>query len=572
MERRVTRSLSNELQNRGQAHEVHHHYQAQNRLQPQLPHSNSRPLAATNRANSNGLQPYRSESESFAFEPLRTTSEEILIRTLVDGAITQSTPSMDGLGLSSLPLASRRNSEELFSTWLNNEDEPFAATTPNWNQQAFGSVSNDMSMAIPQQVTASQQHLNSQQQPGLQTNFSFSHAMFTVGKPLRTDGNNIPSATCDLNNLQTLPWFQQARPMTRSRSAELRQMYAEMQGLPSADTVHRLATQGTHGLNQAVASLGAFARGLANGCIPQSPQVTHHPQSSNTVATARPGNSISNMVSMLRGSLERKKLMQMNQKNESTMVAVLTSGLCPEQMDPQRSAPSGNISADEAQNGCQLNVAGNNAIGHPKSITLTREVSPCESSGGAPTLSTGVASSDGLSNSGMVPTKHNTLKRSSHLGVAIDQPCKKLNNEGSLHSPGSHKSGDGSFEGFPKVSSLGKKPEQLTRVGSLVSSGRSGLGLDGANPTKMRRVERREKMLEAKGRPVLPSDSQVAMKRCDALEKEVRSLKLTVSFMNRKDSEQTKRIEELEKENQELQHEKERLLEEVERLACGHHF
>lgn len=567
MERRVTRSLSNERQNRGQAHEVHHHYQAQ----PQLPHSNSRPLA-TNRANSNGLQPYRGEPDSFAFEPLRTTSEEILIRTLVDGAITQSTPSMDGLGLSSLPLASRRNSEELFSTWLDNQDEPSATTSPNWNQQAFGSVSNDTSMVIPQQVTGSQQHLNSQQQHGLQTNFSFSHAMLT-GKPLRTDGENIPSATCDLNNLQTLPWFQQARPMTRSRSAELRQMYAAMQGLPSADTVHRLATQGTHGLNQAVASLGAFARGLANGCIPQSPQVAYRPQSSNTVVAVRPGNSLSNMVSMLRGSLERKKLVQMNQKNEPTMAAVLTSGLCPEQVDPQRSAPSGNISADgEAQNGCQLNLGGNNSISHPKSITLTREVSPCESSGGAPTLSTGVALSDGLSNSGMVPTKHNTLKRSSHLGGAIDQPSKKLNNEGSLHSPGSHKSGDGSFEGFPKVSSLGKKPEQLTRVGSLISSGRSGLGLDGTNPTKMRRVERREKMLEAKGRPVLPSDLQVAMKRCDALEKEVRSLKLTVSFMNRKDSEQTKRIEELEKQNQELQHEKERLLEEVERLASGHHF
>ncbi|KAM1145341.1 hypothetical protein ACFX19_038004 [Malus domestica] len=76
-------------------------------------------------------------------------------------------------------------------------------------------------------------------------------------------------------------------------------------------------------------------------------------------------------------------------------------------------------------------------------------------------------------------------------------------------------------------------------------------------------------MAEAKGRnstPVIPSDMQSVLKRCENLEKEVRSLKLNLSFMNRKDYEQTKQIEELQKQNEDLMDEKERLVEEIERV------
>lgn len=44
------------------------------------------------------------------------------------------------------------------------------------------------------------------------------------------------------------------------------------------------------------------------------------------------------------------------------------------------------------------------------------------------------------------------------------------------------------------------------------------------------------RMAEAKERnsaPTLPSDMQAVLKRCENLEKEVRSLKLNLSFMNR---------------------------------------
>ncbi|KAM0029727.1 putative protein CYCLOPS [Helianthus anomalus] len=76
-------------------------------------------------------------------------------------------------------------------------------------------------------------------------------------------------------------------------------------------------------------------------------------------------------------------------------------------------------------------------------------------------------------------------------------------------------------------------------------------------------------MAEAKGKTqtsATSSDMQSILKRCENLEKEVRSLKLNLAFMNRKDSEQTKQIEELQKQNEEMGDEKERLLEEIDRI------
>jgi len=111
-----------------------------------------------------------------------------------------------------------------------------------------------------------------------------------------------------------------------------------------------------------------------------------------------------------------------------------------------------------------------------------------------------------------------------------------------------------------------KKRVTLSRMGSISSE----QAVDRGDPTKKRRVERTRKMAEAKERsstPVIPSDMQAVLKRCENLEKEVRSLKLNLSFMNRKDSEQTKQIEDLQKQNEDMAEEKERLIEEIERMA-----
>ncbi|GJW88732.1 protein CYCLOPS isoform X2 [Tanacetum coccineum] len=93
---------------------------------------------------------------------------------------------------------------------------------------------------------------------------------------------------------------------------------------------------------------------------------------------------------------------------------------------------------------------------------------------------------------------------------------------------------------------------------------------DRGDPTKKRRVERSKKMAEAKEKtqtPATSSDIQSILNRCEILEKEVRSLKLNLAFMNRKDSEQTKQIEELQQQNEDMGDEKDRLLEEIERIS-----
>ncbi|CAI6009162.1 unnamed protein product [Closterium sp. NIES-65] len=119
----------------------------------------------------------------------------------------------------------------------------------------------------------------------------------------------------------------------------------------------------------------------------------------------------------------------------------------------------------------------------------------------------------------------------------------------------------------------------LARTGSLTPSGahtpsacltptvpQSPFG----DSSRQHRVERQRKMAEAKGRTGgaagagLASPDVASLKRkCETLETENRSLKTFQSFMNRKDSEQTTRIEQLEQENAQLRAENERLREEL---------
>ncbi|CAI5477016.1 unnamed protein product [Closterium sp. Yama58-4] len=134
--------------------------------------------------------------------------------------------------------------------------------------------------------------------------------------------------------------------------------------------------------------------------------------------------------------------------------------------------------------------------------------------------------------------------------------------------------GSGPLDHYPCDGGL-----SLARIGSLTPSGahtpsacltptvpHSPFG----DSSRQHRVERQRKMAEAKGRTGgaagagLGSPDVASLKRkCETLETENRSLKTFQSFMNRKDSEQTTRIEQLEQENAQLRAENERLREEL---------
>ncbi|PWA84238.1 hypothetical protein CTI12_AA161100 [Artemisia annua] len=127
-----------------------------------------------------------------------------------------------------------------------------------------------------------------------------------------------------------------------------------------------------------------------------------------------------------------------------------------------------------------------------------------------------------------------------------------------------------------RQSNSGQSPSGFGSPKKLVANGKcrqnrnvaKGTG-DRGDPTKKRRVERSRKMAEAKKKTQTPAtspDAQSILNRCEILEKEVRSLKLNLAFMNRKDSEQTKQIEELQQQNEDMGDEKKRLLEEIERI------
>ncbi|PKA47795.1 hypothetical protein AXF42_Ash020198 [Apostasia shenzhenica] len=277
-------------------------------------------------------------------------------------------------------------------------------------------------------------------------------------------------------------------------------------------------------------------------------------------------NTFSSVVNVLKDTIEHKKLDSRAQKQnfeESSHVM----------LNFQRAAHSISNSQRPANQGTTFNLLpsvheptfDNSAIldncldlkleGFPaqaneeQTATISREHSQSESSSAAPDLSTGFEVCDVSAQS-----KHIYTNRSS---------CGKLVRQGALELGSiSNEYREILLENNP---SDARKNGSLSRMGSMTSIS----SVDRADPRKKRRVERSRKMAEAKERtlmPSLPSDMQAILKRCEDLEKEVRSLKLNISFMNRKDSVQIKQIEVLQKQNEELVDEKERLEEEIDRV------
>ncbi|KAJ0602027.1 putative transcription factor bZIP family [Helianthus annuus] len=279
--------------------------------------------------------------------------------------------------------------------------------------------------------------------------------------------------------------------MTRSRSSELRRKYVAMQ---NSHTTINIEAMHNDLISTSNSSSSTF----------NDPQI----------------DKVSSVVSMLKGSLERKKLENCVEKEvtdnsleyrtaqevcevhlNDLIVADINDGVLMQRLE-------GAMDADLEGFVAPTNLIQRNAG--------SREASQSESSADPHAISTGFEVSDGPSNSGQ--------------------------SQGVCHSP-------------RKLFGNGK----YTETSSLAKG----------DPTKKRRVERSRKMAEAKGKTqtsATSSDMQSILKRCENLEKEVRSLKLNLAFMNRKDSEQTKQIEELQKQNEEMGDEKERLLEEIDRI------
>ncbi|XP_039001368.1 protein CYCLOPS-like [Hibiscus syriacus] len=496
----------------------------------------------------------------------RNSSEEMFIKSLMETSMGMPVPTMEMLGFKNLSQNFRADSEELFRSWLTNGENQGhnSSNIAHRTRQTSRRLSTEMAGLFgQQQPSTSVQKKKSSDVLLLQNN--------PIGGETSGEFNQISLRTAAERGFQASnlylakAWFHSSQPMTRSRSSELRKRYSAMQNAQTSIGMEAGLNVYGNGVGQMKAELSdpnGFNDIPMSGIPNQLGTFMSLSNSSSSAFDAlQTGNAdkVSSVVSMLKGTLERKKL-----SNQIDKEAVQDSSSVPNGTFNQGQenhfheipavfgdVPLTNGVLQAVQGPMDLDLEGfanpTNAI--PTS-TVSREASQSESSAAAPVISFGFDACDGPSNSSQALSVCESSKK---------QVGKNWNTENGSKS-----------KDFREIIIDNLKDDRkrggLVRYGSVTSAD----SVDKADPTKKRRVERSRKMAEAKERnstPPIPSDMQAVLKRCETLEKEVRSLKLNLSFMNRKDSEQTKQIEELQKQNEELSYEKERLLEEIERIV-----
>ncbi|KAH9753828.1 protein CYCLOPS [Citrus sinensis] len=507
------------------------------------------------------------EAES---EMYRNNSEELFLKSLMETSIGLPVPTMEMLGFKNLSQGFRTDSEELFKSWLTNGE----ASSCNHGHSP-SSIAHRTRQAS-RRTSTELANLSSHEHGGLLEKKKSNDILFAQNTVMADEiaGDlrwNVVERGMQASNLYLAKaWFHSSQPMTRSRSSELRRRYAAMQTAQTTiglEAMHNASALGANKLKEEFENPNGFTE-LPMSEIPDQMRTFMSPSnsSSSTFNTPQTGNidNVSSVVSMLKGTLERKKLS--NQIEKETFEE-FSNGLYRAQ---EFSNGHGNhihemqgtlqeLSAGQVkdpgvlqmiQGSFDLDLEGFvNPTNTNQLSTFSREPSQSESSAAAPVVSSGFDTCDGPSNSSQT--------------VSICESSRRRVGNGKSSENGSR------AKDFREriIDNLkdDRKREGLVRYGSVTSAGSAEKG----DPTKKRRVERSRKMAEAKERnltPPIPSDMQSVLKRCENLEKEVRSLKLNLSFMNRKDSEQTKQIEELQKQNEDLTDEKERLLEEIERI------
>ncbi|KAG6397185.1 hypothetical protein SASPL_143350 [Salvia splendens] len=514
----------------------------------------------------------------------RNTSEELLIKMMMESPVGIPAPTMEMLGFKNLTQSFRTDSEELFKSWLTNGEASsyffiphvFALAT---NPDQVKATEVGCLFSITRTVAAIQQAsgitldkhqeelagLSNQNSAAVQKKMNedtFQQTSYAAAADSSTDlesaRSGVEKGVQASNLFLTKAWFNSSQPMTRSRSSELRRKYVAMQNSQTPIGLEAMIQQqeNTHfNFYNNMSTIYENATHFNTSSSFMSPSIS----SFSTFNNPQMGHEdkISSVVSMLKGTLESKKVEREAVEGtyyDSGAAQVLSHG-CFNQELFENQGTFGDVSLlgdDETRVLQTIEESLMEGIMGPlnQTSTLSREPSQSESCVAAPMASGGVDVYDDLCISAQAPS---VCESSRHI-------------MGTRRSPEDSSRSRDVRERVYDSSRDDQKQEGLVRYGSIKSSG----SVDRGDPTKKRRVERSRKMAEAKEKSsTLPvaSDMQSVLKRCENLEKEVRSLKLNLAFMNRKDSEQTKQIEELLKQNQDLGGEKERLLEEIERIV-----
>ncbi|XP_042006355.1 protein CYCLOPS-like [Salvia splendens] len=473
----------------------------------------------------------------------RNTSEEMFIKTMMESPVGLAAPTMEMLGFKNLTQSFRTDSEELFKSWLTNGENGgcHSAGVGHRPRQASRRISTELAGWSNQ----------SARQNKVSNEDTFPQTSYVVAADLESeDLKGVQQAS---NLFLAKAWFHSSQPMTRSRSSELRRRYVAMQNSQTPIGFDSMIQQQHTHLNNNYNNNMSTIYGNPthfNSTSFMSPSNS----SSSTFHNPQMGHEdkISSVVSMLKGTLERKKIERGAIDVTATYYDNNGGQVLGDMFENQGTFGDVSVLGDDETRALHtIEESLMEGILGPlnQMSTLSREPSQSESSAAAPMASSGV-----------------DVYEDPCISAQAPSVCESSRHQmGTRRSPEDCSRSRDFRERVYDSSREDQKQEGLARYGSIKSTG----SVDRGDPTKKRRVERSRKMAEAKEKsstPPVPSDMQSILKRCENLEKEVRSLKLNLAFMNRKDSEQTKQIEELQKQNQDLGDEKARLLEEIERI------
>ncbi|CAN6547063.1 unnamed protein product [Malus baccata var. baccata] len=497
----------------------------------------------------------------------RNTSEELILRSYMESSVATPLPTMEMLGFKNLSQNFRTDSEELFKSWLTTGEARSRTNCYNSSSIAHRTRSRMISTEIAS-LSSGQQHV------GILQKKRSNDCLYPPINTMPDEISGFISRKLHLVSnilLSKQAWFHSSQPMTRSRSSELRRRYVAMQNAQMPGDLEVMQT--ASGNSNLAKQDFAFSNGFNDPsiCVVTNQLATFISPSNSSSSTFNTSqmselDKVSSVVSMLKGTLELKKLSNQIEKEGvdddssngrfSVQEGIVNIGFDQGKRDQIHEMAAGTFQEvstiqvndhrikQNVEGSLDLEMEGFVNITNPNPISRnSQEPSQSESSAAAPVVSSGFDACDGPSNS------------SQTLSIC----------ESSIKRAGSSRAKDFRERIIRNLKDDQKSGKRLDRYGSVTSA----VSVDKEDATKKRRVDRSRKMAEAKERnstPVIPSDIQSVLKRCENLEKEVRSLKLNLSFMNRKDSEQTKQIEELQKQNEDLMDEKEQLVEEIERV------
>ncbi|KAG5089232.1 hypothetical protein AAZX31_01G136800 [Glycine max] len=508
------------------------------------------------------------EMEGRGFSGLyKNSSEELFLKTVMESPIGMPVPTMEMLGFKNVSQSFRTDSEELFKRWLTN-GEGYNSPSIGLNSRLSKRISTELANNV-----SNQQHVGvasegrNNDKLYMQNNLLANDVSGDINFPIRDPVNRELQSSSDL--FLAKAWFLSDQRVTRSRSSELRRRYTEMQNSQTKQGMESMSMTPQHVVDTTKQEIAHF-NGFDYITMTELPSqkgsfLSPSNSSSSTFHTHQlvDADKVSSCVSMLKGTLQRKRLGNQVEIEREAASDSLNGLFGPQEPIFQNGFHEGleNWSHQKpinVQGACTARVKDPGVYilsdgfanqTNQAYVDASREPSQSESSAAAPVISSGLDACEGPSNS------NQNLCESSWKPVGVNRSSENTQNRVK-----------GVREQIMDNIKDDRKRKSLERYGSITSA----VSEDKGDTTKKRRVERSRKMAEAKERnltPSVPSDMQAVLKRCETLEKEVRSLKLNLSFMNRKDSEQTKQIEDLQKQNEDLADEKERLLEEIERIV-----